>query len=78
MIKENIADCVASIRMKSDKINGKILMKETLLELKKAMRVIGFTKAIIESRELNIKKCFKKNISLKSYINYILKKRGLK
>ena len=42
------------------------------------MRVIGFTKAIIESKELNIKKCFKKNILLKSYINYILKKRGLK
>ena len=78
MIKENIADCVASIRMKSDKINGEILIKETLLELKKAMRVIGFSKAIIESRELNIKKCFKKNISLKSYINHILNKRGLK
>ena len=78
MIKENIADCVASILMKSDKINGEILIKETLLELKKAMRVIGFPKTIIESRELNIKQCFKKNISLKSYINYILKKRGLK
>ena len=78
MIKENIADCVASIRMKSDKINGEILIKETLLELKKAMRVIGFPKALIESRELNIKKCFKKNISLKPYINHILKKRGLK
>ena len=35
MMKESIADCVAAIRIKSDKINGKILMKEVLVELKK-------------------------------------------
>ena len=77
MMKESIADCVAAIRMKSDYINGKTLIKEALVELKKTMIVIGFPKSTIESREINIKKCFKKNIPLSTYINNILKKRGL-
>ena len=77
MMKESIADCVAAIRMKSDKINGKTLIKEVLVELKKTMIVIGFPKSTIESREINIKKCFKKNIPLTTYINNILKKRSL-
>ena len=76
MMKESIADCVAAIRMKSDNINGKTLIKEALVELKKNMIAIGFPKSTIESREINIKKCFKKNISLTTYINKILKKRG--
>ena len=77
MMKESIADCVAAIRMKTDKINGKTLIKEVLVELKKTMMVIGFPKSTIKSREINIKKCFKKNIPLTTYINNILKKRSL-
>ena len=78
MMKESIADCVAAIRIKSDKINGKILMKEVLVELKKDMKNIGFPKSTIESRELNIVKCFEKDISLSTYIDNILHKRNLK
>ena len=78
MMKESIADCVAAIRIKSDKINGKILMKEVLVELKKDMTSIGFPKSTIESRELNIVKCFKKDILLSTYIDNILHKRNLK
>ena len=77
-MKESIADCVAAIRIKSDKINGKILMKEVLVELKKDMTTIGFPKSTIESRKLNIVKCFKKDISLSTYIDNILHKRNLK
>lgn len=78
IMKENIADCVAAIRIKSDNINGKFIIKEALIELKKDMKIIGFSKSVIESRELNIKNCFKKDISLNEYLNYILVKRGLK
>ena len=78
MMKESIADCVAAIRIKSDKINGQFLIKEALVELKKDMTIIGFSKSIIESREMNIKKCFKKNISLSTYIDDILNKRNFK
>lgn len=78
LTKENIADCVAAIRIKSDNINGKFIIKEALIELKKDMKIIGFSKSVIESRELNIKNCFKKDISLNEYLNYILVKRGLK
>ena len=77
MMKESIADCVAAIRMRSDNVNGKTLIKEVLFELKKTMMVIGFPISTIESRGINIKKCFKKNIPLTTYINNILKKRSL-
>ena len=78
IMKENIADCVAAIRIKSDKINGKLIIKEAIIELKKDMTIIGFSKSVIENRVLNIKNCFNKDISLNEYLNYILEKRGLK
>ena len=78
MMKESIADCIAAIRIKSDKINGHFLIKEVLVELNKDMKIIGFSKSTIESRKMNIKKCFKKNISLSTYIDDILNKRNLK
>ena len=77
MIKESIADCVAAIRIKSDMINGKTLIEEVLVELKKTMIIIGFPKLTIQSRVNNIKNCFKKDILLKTYINKILEKRTL-
>ena len=77
-MKENIADCIAAIRIKSDKINGKFIIKEALFDLKKDMTIIGFSKSVIKNRELNIKNCFKKDISLTEYLNNILEKRGLK
>ena len=46
MMKESIADCVASIRIKKDKINGKLIIKKALIELKKDMTIIGFSKSI--------------------------------
>ena len=78
MMKESIADCVAAIRIKSDIINGHFLIKKVLVELNKDMTVIGFSKSTIESRKMNIKKCFKKNISLSTYIDDILNKRNFK
>ena len=41
------------------------------------MKYIGFSKSTIESREQNVKDCFKKDISLREYLNNILKKHGL-
>ena len=55
-----------------------ILMKEVLVELEKDMTTIGFPKSTIESRKLNIVKCFKKDISLSTYIDNVLHKRNLK
>ena len=78
VIVESIADCVAAIRIKSGEDNGKSLIKEVINELKKDMTIIGFSKSSIESRAMNIENCFKKDITFTTYVNNILKKRGLK
>ena len=78
MMKESIADCIASIRIKSDNIDAETIIQEVLTELKIAMNEISFPKSSIKSRELNIKECFQKEVSVAYYINSIIKKRGLK
>ena len=60
MMKESIADCIAAIGIKTHNIDAEIIIQEALEELKIAMGEIGFPKSSIESRELNIKECFKK------------------
>ena len=78
ILKEDIADCIAAIRMKSDHLNARNLIKNTLIELKKAMTYIGFEELAIKRREDNILKCFNKNILLPNYIEDILKQNKLK
>ena len=78
IMKENIADCIAAIRIKTNKANGKLIIKQALFDLKNDMKIIGFSKSDIKNREMNIKNCFKKDISLTEYLNNILEKRGLK
>ena len=78
ILKEDIADCIAAIRMKSDHLNARNLIKNTLIELKKAMTYIGFDELAIKRREDNILKCFNKNILLPNYIEDILKQNKLK
>ena len=78
MMKESIADCIAAIRIKSDIIDGETIIQEALEELKIAMNEIGFPKSSIESRELNIKECFKKDVKVMYYVNSVIKKRNLK
>jgi len=78
ILKEDIADCIAAIRMKSDHLNARTLIKNTLIELKKAMTYIGFDELAIKRREDNILKCFNKNIFLPNYIEDILKQNKLK
>ena len=64
--------------MKSDHLNARNLIKNTLIELKKAMTYIGFVELTIKRREDNILKCFNKNILLPNYIEDILKQNKLK
>ena len=78
ILKEDIADCIAAIRMKSDHLNARTLIKNTLIELKKAMTYIGFDELAIKRREENVLKCFNKNILLLNYIGDILKRNKLK
>jgi len=78
LLREDIADCIAAIRMKSDHLNARTLIKNTLIELKKAMTYIGFDELAIKRREDNILKCFNKNIFLPNYIEDILKQNKLK
>ena len=60
MMKESIADCIATIRIKTDNFDGEVIIKEVLEELKITMSTIGFPESTIRSRELNIRECFKK------------------
>jgi len=78
LLREDIADCIAAIRMKSDHLNSKNLIIITLKELKKAMRFIGFDELSIKRREDNILKCFNKNISLTNYIENVAKQKNIK
>ena len=71
LLREEIADCIAAIRIKSDHLNDKNLIINTLNELKKAMIYIGFDELSIKRRKDNILKCFNKNISLTNYIKDI-------
>lgn len=77
LLREDIADCIAAIRMKSDHLNSKNLIIITLKELKKAMRFIGFDELSIKRREDNILKCFNKNISLTNYIENVAKQKNI-
>jgi hypothetical protein len=76
LLKEDIADCIATIRTKSDHLNAKNLILITIKELKKAMTYIGFDELAIKRREDNILKCFNKNISLTNYIEDIFKQKN--
>ena len=77
LLREDIADCIAAIRMKSNHLNAKNLILITLKELKKAMKYIGFDELVIKRREDNILKCFNKNISLTNYFEDFVSKRIL-
>ena len=76
-MKESIADCIATIRMKTSNIKGESVIKIALDEIKIEMNAIGFPKSSIESRELNIKKKKKKNVSVNFFIDGILKNMAL-
>ena len=78
MLREDIADCIAAIRMKSDHLYAKNFIINTLNELKKAMTYIGFDELEIKRREDNILKCFNKNISLAKYIEDFVRKNNTK
>ena len=75
MMKESIADCISALRMREENKNGKSLIIDALFELKKTMSILSFPISSIKSRELNIKNCFKKNISSKLFILGVLKKK---
>lgn len=75
LLREDVADCIAAIRMKSNHLNAKNLILKTLKELKKAMKYIGFDELVIKRREDNILKCFNKNVSFKNYIEDIVEQK---
>ena len=77
LIREDVADCIATIRMKSNHLNAKNLILNTLKELKKAMKYIGFDELEIKRRKDNILKCFNKNISLTNYFEDFVKQKNI-
>ena len=78
MMKESIADCVATLRIRDETNNGKVIILNALIELKKTMGYLGFPISTFDSRKANISNCLKKDISALSFIYSVLKKRELK
>ena len=78
MMNESIADCIASMRIRDELINGKEIIAAAILELKKAMDAAGFPTLTTQSRISNITHCIQKDTSAEIFVDGVLKHRGLK
>jgi len=77
MMNESIADCIATLRIRDEEKNGKLLILDALLEIKKTMSSLGFPDSSFNSRKSNISNCLKKEVSAKIFIFGVLKHRKL-
>ena len=77
MMNESIADCIATLRIRDEDEDGKALILDALLELKKTMSSLGFPTSSFNSRKLNISNCLKKNVSSETFVLDVLKHRKL-
>jgi len=62
MMNESIADCIATLRIRDENINGEALILDVLLELEKTMISLGFPTSSFNSGQLNISNCLKKRL----------------
>ena len=77
MMNESIADCIATLRIRDEEKNGKLLIINALFEIKKTMSSLGFPDSSFNSRKSNISNCLKKEVSAKIFILGVLKHRKL-
>ena len=78
MMNESIADCIATLRIRDEINEGEDVVLQAVEQLMQDMIKIGFPDVTTESRKSNILNCLNKEKSATSFINDVLRHRGLK
>ena len=78
MMNESIADCIATLRIRDEISEGEGVVFQAVELLMRDMIQIGFPDVTTESRKSNILNCLNKEKSATSFINDVLRHRGLK
>ena len=77
MINENIADCIATLRIRDEIGTGRDVVLQAVQQLGEDMVKIGFS-ATTNSRKSNILKCLEKEEAAEAFIDRILRHRELR
>jgi|GEM_PF-493559 len=77
LMNESIADCIAIMRLRDEESYDKAGFDRVAQAMRHDMEKIGFPKISVSSRISNITNCYKKYEGAESFINKILKRRGL-
>jgi len=78
MMNESIADCIATLRIRDEINEGEDVVLQAVEQLMQDMIKIGFPAVTTESRKSNILNCLNKEKSATSFIDDVLRHRGLK
>ena len=78
MMNESIADCIATLRIRDEINEGEDVVFQAVEQLMQDMIKIGFPAVTTESRKSNILNCLNKEKSATSFIDDVLRHRGLK
>ena len=78
MMNESIADCIATLRIRDEINEGEDVVLQAVEQLIQDMIKIGFPAVTTESRKSNILNCLNKEKSATSFIDGVLRHRGLK
>jgi len=78
MMNESIADCIATLRIRDEINEGEDVVLQAVEQLMQDMIKIGFPAVTTESRKSNILNCLNKEKSATSFIDGVLRHRGLK
>ena len=77
MMNESIADCIATLRIRDELNEGEDVVLQAVEQLMQDMIKIGFPAVTTESRKSNILNCLNKEKSATSFIDGVLRHRGL-
>ena len=77
MMNESIADCIATLRIRDEINEGEDVVLQAVEQLMQDMIKIGFPAVTTESRKSNILNCLNKEKSATSFIDGVLRHRGL-
>ena len=77
IMNESIADCIATLRIRDEINEGEDVVLQAVEQLMQDMIKIGFPAVTTESRKSNILNCLNREKSATSFIDGVLRHRGL-
>ena len=78
MMNESIADCIATLRIRDELDNGSEIVSQSVVQLMDEMRKAGFPDTTLNSRKSNILNCLDKQVATHTFLDAVLRHRGLK